>query len=146
MGKNKQLQDYVLISGQTNPRNNKQKIIDQRGMLADRSNTLEFYKSTGNVTYIDRSGKNHTGHFGPRDNGYLLLSLLIQYPGKIYTADQTAEVLNKAREYSDSTPDRRARDTIQTIRKELGLVKDKVNDFFIVDKGFGLNCKVEIKP
>lgn len=143
MGDKKQDQRFNTISGQPQQFEG-QNII--RGDIVDRSNTLEFYKGSGDVIYLDKSGKPRKGHFNPRDNGYLLLAFLTQYPGRVFTADETVKVLKKERSDGDSGADRRVRDTIQTIRKELGLVKDKVNDFFIVEKGFSIGCKVELKP
>lgn len=145
MGNNKRLQDYTLISGQGTPNDDKSGIIDIRDQFVNRSDTLEFYKNTGEIIYTDKSNTKHKGRFGLRDNGYLLLAFLAENPGKTFTAKELAVNLNNARSESISTDDRRIRDTIQTIRKELGLIKNKANDIFMVDKGFGIGCKIEIK-
>jgi len=142
MKKKTDITDFNLIAGQVSTPIDPDRVI--RGHLVDLTNTLQFNKSTGDVVYTDKLGNAHQGHLSPRGNSYLLLSFLSDNPRKVFTADEIEKVLNKQRRDAFSTPDRRVRDTIQTIRKELKIVNDKVNDFFLVDKGFGLTCKVEI--
>jgi len=114
-----------------------------------KNNTLEFHINSGAVIYIDKLGEKHKAKFGTRDYGYLLLSYLVQHPGKTFTPEEIVTYLNKdrgQREGAKSTPDRQVRDTIQTIRRKLKLTKNKKSDFFNVDRGFGIKCAVVIKP
>lgn len=109
-------------------------------------NTLEFYINSGTAIYVDKSGKKYKGSFGIRDNSYKLLTYLAQHPGQSFTPDELDMLLNKQRQGAYSTPDRRIRDTIQTIRRTLGFTQNKTSDFFNVDKGYGIKCSVIIKP
>lgn len=103
-------------------------------------NKLIFYPKDGKVFY----NSNEQITFAPGTNPYLLISFLSTKPGVLFTAQEVAEVLNVPRSGGqDSTPDRRVRDTIKTIRKGLGLSDN--DDIFIVSKGFGFNCDIEIK-
>lgn len=111
-----------------------------------KNNTLEFHINSGAAIYVDKSSKKYKGSFGIRDNSYKLLTYLAQHPGQSFTPEELGAYLNKQREGAYSTPDRRIRDTVQTIRKTLGFTKNKTSDFFNVDKGYGIKCTVVIKP
>ncbi len=99
----------------------------------------------GHTIYWTDSLKKYMATFKPRTNPYILLIFLVQNPGEIFSDEELVDKLNPQRRDANSADDRRIRDTIETIRKKLKLTKNPEDDFFTVDKGFGLNCIVELK-
>lgn len=107
----------------------------------DTKETLILYRD-GNVSFTTVSGNVKKGKFRIKSNPYNLLLYMSKEPYKIFSFDELVVFLKKPRSESDSTNERRVRDTIQSIRKELKLAE---GELFIVDYGFGLNCDVQIR-
>lgn len=106
---------------------------------------LIIHQRDGRVTYWTNALRKYEAIFKPRTNPYNLLLYMAQHPIKLFSAEELDRILNPQRKGADSTEDRRARDTIQTIRDKLDLNQNPEDDFFIVGKGFGLKCDIELK-
>lgn len=106
---------------------------------------LILNQKNGYVVYWTNTLRKFQTTFKPKTNPYNLLNFMGQQPDKIFTAKESVGVLNPQRIDAYSTDDRRVRDTVQTIRNKLGLTQSPQDDFFIVEKGFGLKCDVEFK-
>lgn len=107
----------------------------------DSKGLLTIYPN-GQTNYISPSGKQYEAKFGADTNSFRLLALMVKEPNKLFLFSELAGHLREARSDSDATDERRARDTVQAIRKKMKLPKD---DVFRVDYGFGLKCDVQIK-
>ncbi len=104
---------------------------------------LILYKN-GRTVYTAPTGRKYEGKFSTKTNPYLLLQFLSKELGKVFEVQDLAKCLRNPRVGAEgTTEDRRVRDTVQSIRKKLKLPEG--DDFFIVDKGFGLDCDVELK-
>lgn len=105
------------------------------------------FNYNGELKYITPTGKIYTAKFLKRNNSYKLLVYLTSNPAEEHASTELVKVLNKVRADGDfPDKDRRVRDTIQNIRKQLGIIKaNKQDDFFIVNKkNYGLGCAIEI--
>lgn len=109
------------------------------------SGKLTFYND-GESIYFAPSGKKYEARLDANTNGYKLLNYLIAYPLKEFDAKHLEKFINDSRKGSGADEDRRIRDTIQKIRVAFGLIKNNMDDFFIVNHGlYGIKCEVEIK-
>lgn len=126
-----------FLDTQRNSRLNEIGHIDKGKLILNQKN--------GHTIYWTNSLKKFEATFKPRTNPYKLLNFMGRQPDKMSTAKELVEVLNAQRENANSIDDRRVRDTVQTVRKKLGLIQNSQDDFFIVENGFGLKCDVELK-
>lgn len=132
---------FVELVKEVNKRIRSQTIVN----TSDYTSTIGkiiFYQN-GNVIYISPKGHEYKGILTRDTNAYKLLKYLVQNPHQSFDADKLVEQINNPRQGSDSTPDRRIRDTIQEIREKLGIPGNE--DIFHLGKGFELNCDSELK-
>lgn len=100
---------------------------------------LYFSIESGKAIYISNEQIKYTGLFQLKNNSYLLLKFLSQNPRKLFSAKELNNTLNKQRQHGNSTEDRRVRDSIKAIIKEMG-----TGEFLTTKKGWMLNCNVEL--
>lgn len=111
------------------------------------ANKLIFYKSIGKVAYCGKEGKKYEAELNPEGNPFKLLIFLAKRPNEYFEPEKLDEaVLNPPRGHADHPlPDRRVRDTIREIRKQLKLKRE--DDFFLINKcRYGVKCSVELRP
>lgn len=97
----------------------------------------------GTITYVSEEGDIFKTKLSTRTNEFLLINFLAREPGKLWEAKKIDEVLNNRKTGSSSTPDRRVRDTVQAVKRKLGMAKIS-DSIFRVDMGsFGLNYPVK---
>lgn len=113
-------------------------VVNDRGRLI-------LHQKEGRIVYWTASLKRYETILKPKTNPYCLLQYLIQNPIKVFPTKDLVGQLNPQRTEGYGTDDRRVRDTVEAIRKKLGLTKNPQDDIFIVDRGFGLKCDVELK-
>lgn len=113
------------------------------GKMTERGK-LEWYDN-GKAIYTTPAGKVKHGKFKIGDNPYGLMNFLIKNPTKLYKPTELSPHLK----VSNSTDERKVRDTLAAVRKEFKIIdvrKNKADDLFDVEgKLFGLNCNVELK-
>lgn len=110
------------------------------------SGKLVFYKD-GSVHYVALSGQTYKAKFKLGTNSYKLLHYLADNSGSVFSYSDLVKKINVSRQGAEATDETRIRDTIQIIRRELGLTKEnKIDDLFRVDgKHFGVKFNAEIK-
>ncbi len=114
------------------------------GRLVELKNKLIIHTKSGKAVYFGPSGKKYEHQFDVRDNTGKVLIYLASHPSGELDAATLAKLLNKPRhDEVGNTDDRRVRDTFQSLRKGLGLVKNP-DDCFQTARGFGLKCSVEL--
>jgi len=115
------------------------------GLLKGKTNTnnLLIFSQNGEIAFTDGQGKSFNGKLGRNTNPYRTLSLLINNPdNKFFTFDEIVKTLKEPRlGGEDSTNERRARDTINSIKKAL---KYNGKNLFVSDNGFKLKRDIQI--
>jgi hypothetical protein len=110
-----------------------------------KKNKLILNTKSGEVVYFSGNGRQYktSKPFGRKTNSFLLLDFLSKYPQIIFKADDLVKHLKNPRSGGEySLPDRRIRDTIQTVRERMELSAE--SDFFVMESGFGIKCDVEL--
>lgn len=115
--------------------------------INDEKGQLEF-SANGQIHYKSPSGHIYTAKLKRNTNSYLLLKYMIEHFNESLNAPNLEKVLKKVRNNNNEeggTPDRRVRDTIQSIRNKLGINKIKQDDLFNMQGNglFGIRCAVK---
>ncbi|MDP2672155.1 MAG: hypothetical protein Q8O68_01445 [Candidatus Daviesbacteria bacterium] len=118
-----------------------------------RANVLTIVKGSkeglAKAIYVSKSGTPYEGEFDMSDNPYLLLKYLCVYPHKLFKKTEIellGNALNPLKGGAfDRDDERRVRDTLTYIRKQMSLKNNKQDDPFVSAHGFGLICDVELK-
>lgn len=103
-------------------------------------NPILSFSYSGLITYKHPSGNTYRARLR-KGNEYDLMLFLAQNPYRYFTTEELSNLLKKQRRGANATSERRVRDTIQGIKKSLGLDKDHPHDFFTTNvDNFGISC------
>jgi len=96
--------------------------------------------SNGDIIFSTSEGEEYKTNIDPDSNGYLLLYFLSNKYGKVYSYKELTKEIFKT---DITTQEKEIREAMKYIKKKLILPPD--TKLFIVRKGVGLNCSVEIR-
>ena len=125
-----------------------EQLIEQLTRLKKEKLKLNFQSEVGllkiNLFTGEAQFNNYSFKFRKGFNPFMLLSFLCTNPKQQYKYDLLSSMLNDARRNSeDSLPEKRVRDTLQSISRQLKL--NSQSDLFLKGKGtVGLNCDVQL--
>lgn len=109
-------------------------------------NNILFFNINGKITYTTPTGETFEGKLKTGKNSYNLLYFLANQANKRFEFTELAQKLNVPRAQSDPIDERRVRDTVESIKKNLKCGRKRYygDDLFISDNGFGIKCRVHI--